>query len=92
MLEIRSLSLVYRYKDRSVKILDSIDISVDRGEVVAVYGDRHSGKYYLVRTVTGLVEPSSGEVYVDGRRVDYRWGWNSLLPAPEAWRAPGYTG
>jgi len=80
MLEIRSLSLVYRYKDRSVKILDSIDISVDRGEVVAVYGDRHSGKYYLVRTVTGLVEPSSGEVYVDGRRVDYkdRRGLNRL--------------
>ncbi len=71
MLEIRGLSLVYRYKETSVRILDSIDLSVDRGEVVAVYGDRHSGKYYLIRSITGLVEPSSGEVLVDGERIDY---------------------
>jgi iron complex transport system ATP-binding protein len=47
-------------------IVDSVSLSVSRGEVVGVVGANGSGKTTLVRTLAGLLDPDSGEVVVDG--------------------------
>ncbi len=47
-------------------IVDSVSLSVDRGEVVGVVGANGSGKTTLLRTVAGLVDRTSGDVVVDG--------------------------
>ncbi len=71
MLECRGLGLAYRYGEEVIKVLDSIDLVVDEAGSSVVYGDRLSGKYYLVRVITGLVRPTSGVVLVDGKAIDY---------------------
>ena len=47
-------------------IIESVSISVDRGELVGVVGANGSGKTTLVRTLAGLLEGDSGDVAIDG--------------------------
>jgi branched-chain amino acid transport system ATP-binding protein len=58
MLEVQRLCSGYR----SVPILWDVDLTVDDGEWVALIGSAGSGKTTLMRTITGLIEPSAGEV------------------------------
>jgi putative ABC transport system ATP-binding protein len=51
-------------------ILDGIDLVVRRGEFIAVLGPSGSGKSTLLALSAGLDRPSSGEVFLDGERID----------------------
>jgi putative ABC transport system ATP-binding protein len=56
---------------RMLKILDGIDLVVQRGEFVAVLGPSGSGKSTLLALMAGLDRPSSGAVLLDGERIDH---------------------
>ena len=56
---------------KMLTILDAIDLEVRRGEFVAVLGPSGSGKSTLLALMAGLDRPSSGEVRVNGRRIDH---------------------
>ena len=45
-------------------------LAVERGEIVAVMGPSGSGKSTLLHCLAGILVPDSGEVYLDGRRID----------------------
>ncbi len=49
--------------------LHDLDLDVARGEIVALLGPSGSGKSTLLQAVAGLVQPSSGEIWLGGRRV-----------------------
>lgn len=51
--------------DRTV--VDHLTFSVGRGEIVALLGPNGAGKSTTIKMLTGIVTPTSGEVYVDGR-------------------------
>jgi putative ABC transport system ATP-binding protein len=51
-------------------VVDSVSVTVARGDVLAVVGPSGAGKSSFLRLLNRLDEPSSGSVYVDG--VDYR--------------------
>jgi polar amino acid transport system ATP-binding protein len=51
-------------------VLDGISLDVSHGEVVCVIGPSGSGKSTLLRCVNGLEPYDSGEIVVDGQRVD----------------------
>jgi iron complex transport system ATP-binding protein len=50
-------------------IIDGIDCSVDRGELVGVIGPNGAGKTTLLRLLAGVRPPTAGEVLLDGRRI-----------------------
>ncbi len=52
-----------------VEALRGINLSIEEGEFVAIVGASGSGKSTLLRIIDGLLEPSSGTVYVDGATV-----------------------
>jgi putative ABC transport system ATP-binding protein len=62
---------------RMLMILDDIELDVRRGEFVAVLGPSGSGKSTLLALMAGLDRPSSGEVRVDGERIDH-WSEDRL--------------
>jgi putative ABC transport system ATP-binding protein len=50
-------------------ILDGIDLTIDRGEIVAILGPSGSGKSTLLALMAGLDRPTSGEVLLDGEPI-----------------------
>jgi simple sugar transport system ATP-binding protein len=52
--------------------LKSINFDVGRNEIVGLIGDNGAGKSTLVKILTGVFPPTSGELTVAGRRVDFR--------------------
>ena len=56
----------------AVRAVDGVDLSVRRGEIFGLIGHNGAGKSTLFKMMLGLVEPSSGEVFVDGCAVHGR--------------------
>lgn len=50
----------------SVQALDQVDFNIHPREVVAVVGDNAAGKSVLAKTIAGVHQPDSGEIYIDG--------------------------
>ena len=67
---IRAERLCYRYED-GTDALNGMDLSVRRGEKLAVMGANGSGKSTFFLCLNGVHRPSSGTVYLDGRPLDY---------------------
>jgi putative ABC transport system ATP-binding protein len=65
-LELRRVSKVYGSGPTGVRALRDVDLSVERGELVAVMGPSGSGKSTLLTIAGSLEEASSGHVWVDG--------------------------
>jgi putative ABC transport system ATP-binding protein len=65
-LEMRAVSKVYGEGPTEVHAITEIDLSVDRGALVAVMGPSGSGKSTLLTIAGSLEEPTSGEVIIDG--------------------------
>jgi polar amino acid transport system ATP-binding protein len=53
-----------------LEVLKGVDLTVDAHEVLCVIGPSGSGKSTLLRCVNLLAEPTSGEVWFDGRRIN----------------------
>ena len=69
--EFKNVSFRY-FKNNTEKVLDSIDIKIESGEVIGVVGSTGSGKSTLVSLIPRLYDADSGNVFVDGTDVrDY---------------------
>jgi len=69
VIHLEKVSKVYRKDGQEVRALDGFDLSVERGEFVAVRGPSGSGKTTLLLTVGGMVRPSQGRVLVGGEDI-----------------------
>jgi lipoprotein-releasing system ATP-binding protein len=66
----RGLSKVFQQGSRVLHVLQSVDLTVHRGDVVSIVGASGSGKSTLLHLLGGLDEPTAGEVEVEGQRLD----------------------
>ena len=55
------------YKSGRRKILDSLEISIDEGEFIAVMGESGSGKSTLLAVLAGILDPDEGQVLFEGK-------------------------
>ena len=51
-------------------VLRDITLSIPRGQTLAVIGESGCGKTVLLKTIIGLLRPTSGHVVFDGQRID----------------------
>ncbi len=66
----RELAKWYGRDEGLVRAIDSVDLEVAVGETVAVMGSSGCGKSTLLHVLGGLDRPSSGAVWLGGRRID----------------------
>lgn len=66
MLEVKNLEVSYG----KIKAVKGIDFTVDQGEVVCLIGTNGAGKTTTLRTISGLLRPSGGEIWFKGQRID----------------------
>jgi ABC-type lipoprotein export system ATPase subunit len=69
-LRARGLRKHYGHGQGLVRAVDGVDLDVALGECVAVMGPSGCGKSTLLHLLGGLDRPSSGEVWLGGRRID----------------------
>ena len=65
ILELRNVRASYG----SIEVLHGVNLSVGRGEVVALLGPNGAGKSTMIKVVSGLLRPTSGQLVVGGRDV-----------------------
>ncbi|WP_028922688.1 methionine ABC transporter ATP-binding protein [Pseudonocardia acaciae] len=69
VISFRNAAKDFRVGKNVITAVDSVDLDVERGEVVGVIGYSGAGKSTLVRLINGLETPSRGTVVVDGKEV-----------------------
>jgi phospholipid/cholesterol/gamma-HCH transport system ATP-binding protein len=61
------------------RVLDDIDLKIERGQTTVIIGRSGTGKSVLLRHIVGLLRPDRGEVYFEGQRID-RLNERQLVP------------
>jgi phospholipid/cholesterol/gamma-HCH transport system ATP-binding protein len=64
LIELRGVSKSFG----SFVVLDNVDLTIYRGEALAIIGPSGTGKSTILRIIAGLLAPDSGEIYIQGKR------------------------
>ncbi|MFF4259881.1 ABC transporter ATP-binding protein [Streptomyces sp. NPDC001663] len=70
MLDVRNLQKVYTGRNRSVEALRNLTFHIAAGELVCLVGPSGCGKTTLLKCMAGLLDPTGGEVSLEGRPID----------------------
>ena len=96
MIEISNLTKNYSIDKQLFKAVDSVNLSVKKGEFISIVGHSGSGKTTLLSLVGGLTRPDSGRVIIDGtdiwtisddrlsefrnKKINFIFQFSSLIP------------
>ena len=69
ILKSENLTKYYGKNENLVKAIDNVNISIEKGEFVAIVGKSGSGKSTLLHMLGGLDNPTSGDVIIDGIKL-----------------------
>lgn len=65
-IELKNLSFNYSGEE---KIIDDLNLTINSGEILAIIGHNGSGKSTLAKLITGLLEPTQGDIYYDDEKL-----------------------
>lgn len=89
-LEVRSISKSFVRDRQTHLVLDDLSLTVGQGEFVSIIGPSGSGKSTLLQLIGGLLQPSDGDILMDGKAVTGQKGLISYMPQQPA-LFPWYT-
>ncbi len=69
ILRLQGVSRLYQQGDETIRALDSVNLTLRRGEFVAIAGPSGSGKTTLLNVSVGLDQPTQGKVWVGGQDI-----------------------
>ena len=70
LFKVKNLTKVYQIGEVETHALQGVDLTIDKGEFTAIAGPSGSGKSTLLHLMGGLDTPTSGEVYLNDKRID----------------------
>ena len=70
LVELRSISKSFG----RIRALSGVNLYIDKGEVVGLVGDNGAGKSTLIKILSGVAQPTSGEIFLRGQPVT---GWSA---------------
>lgn len=53
-----------------IKAANNISIELRKGEIIALVGDNGAGKSTLIKTISGVYQKNSGEIFIDGKKAE----------------------
>lgn len=86
MLEVKNINKSFRKLNgisyKKFKALDNISFNIEKGKVTAILGINGVGKTSIMKIMAGLSKPDSGEVLIDGKKLDSD-SYNKLAFVPD---------
>ncbi len=70
LFELKKVSKSFTKGREVITIFDHLDMSIGRGEFLAIMGPSGSGKTTLLNMLGGVDQPTAGEIWFDGKRID----------------------
>ena len=71
LIEINNLTHIYSegmpFEKRAI---DNLNLKIEENEFIGIIGHTGSGKYNFIQHLNGLLKPSSGEIIIDGKKID----------------------
>ena len=72
MIEVKNISKTFIKKDdNKLLAVNDVSLTVEKGEIVCLIGPSGSGKSTVLRCINGLEKPESGNIYIDGEKLDF---------------------
>lgn len=60
-------------------VLDGLELSIDKGGIIAVLGPNGSGKTTLIKSILGMVIPNTGDIKINGLSVLKKWNYRNQI-------------
>ena len=79
ILEADQITKAYAIGDRQIAVLDAVSFAIAPGEFVVIMGSSGSGKSTLLSLLSGLDQPTSGRIRIDGADIT-DWSEDQLAP------------
>ncbi len=70
LFDLKGVSKIFIKGNDSITIFDELDMSIASGDFLAIMGPSGSGKSTLLNLLGGVDQPTSGEIWFDGSRID----------------------
>lgn len=70
ILEVKNISKKYQNKEGEILALKNVNFRVNKGEFLSIIGPSGCGKSTLLSVIAGLEEKTTGEIYIEGEKVD----------------------
>ncbi len=70
MIEVNNLNVCYKNKDKHIKAIEHVNLSVQEGEICVVIGASGCGKSTLLKVLAGIHKGYEGQVLIDGNEVN----------------------
>jgi len=80
-IEVRNLN--FQYNPKTI-VLKNINLKIETGEVIALMGASGSGKSTLVKILSSFIQPTSGEVLINGNQVKFNQPYKSIAYVSQA--------
>ena len=82
-LEMKNVSKTFYTEIGALDVLENITFNLNEGEIIAIVGPSGSGKSTLLNIISKLIEPTEGEIYVDGEigymfQRDHLFNWRTV--------------
>lgn len=76
LLEVRNLSKIFRYRTglfrrQHVEAVKGVSFTLRERQTLAIIGENGSGKSTLAKMLSGMIEPTEGEIVIDDRQLEY---------------------
>lgn len=69
MLELKQISKAFKEGDLEHNVLSGLDLKVNKGEIIILYGKSGSGKSTLLNIISGIDLPVEGSIKIDGKDI-----------------------
>lgn len=69
ILELQDITKIYENKKKKITALNGINLSIEKGEWISVFGEEGSGKSSLFNIMASLDKPTSGKIILDGKDI-----------------------